>query len=292
MTTPAVGTRRAARTPSRSTVDAELPLLRLPMPDRPFRPDNRCSSCRLRRIPAQARGPAPVSWRPGHDEGSLAWFRWLLGHHLAAGVWRLQGELLATARDPQTPRCEAIEAMHAVAAMYHTYSAVLLYSGSCTPEAYATAIRARMIERHPAFSGTWARDHEHVSALLGELGPLTDGTVRRSLRINRRVHISVARRLVPAGKSLLRESGGDPHGVTDADRDHFDEFFRIGRADVCHHSFATQLTQRIRLARDDIADSPVVVDYGNDEVRRLQAEIPALLTKLSATVSGWKGTRS
>lgn len=295
MTTPTIGDARRrgpARTAVRPTVHPELPVLRMPLPGRPFRPDDRCVSCRPRLIPAQVRGPSRVWWRSGWDEGSLAWFRWLLGHHLAAGVWRLQSDLLGTALDPETRRPDAIEAMHAVAAMFHTYSALLLYSGSCAPEVYARVIRTRMIARHPAFSGTWARDHEHVSALLGELKPLTDDTVRRSLRFNRLVHISVARRLVPVGRSLLRESGGDPRETTDADRDHFDEFFRISRDHVCRHSFAVQLTNRIRLAQDDIRESPVVVGYGNDELHRLQANLSAQLAELSSTVSEWKETRS
>ncbi|HEV8556653.1 MAG TPA: L-tyrosine 3-hydroxylase [Actinophytocola sp.] len=275
-----------------STVDSEFPLLHLPMPGHRFRPDSRCATCRRDRVPAQVRRPPRPSWRSGPDEESLAWFRWLLGHHLATGVWRVQRELLTAALDPGTRRPDAIEAVHTTAALYRTYSTLLLYSGSCTPAVYARVIRTRMMAWHPAFSGTWARDHEHVSALLRQLKPLTDDTVARSLRANRLVHMAVAKRLVPVGRSLLRQSGGDPRDTTDGDRDCFDEFFRISRDDVCRHSFATQLTDRILLARADIAKSPLAVDHGDDELHRLQADLPAQLAQLASMVSEWKETRS
>ncbi|MTD55220.1 L-tyrosine 3-hydroxylase [Amycolatopsis pithecellobii] len=272
-------------TPSTEAVhtahDTPLPFLRLPMPTVPFGQHDGCATDGADHVVV----PIP---RLRHSEQSRAWFRWLLGHHLSVGVWRLQIEQLTTALDPRIDPEDAAKAQYAAAALYDIYSALLLYSGSCTQAVYADVIRARLKARHPAFSGTWARDYEHVLGLSRQLtGPTT--TFKRAVRFDRHVHMAVGRRLVPAGKSLLRETGGDPRATTEEDRDRFDEFFLISREPVCDNTFTQQLTDRIQLALDDIATVPVTVDYGDDEdINRLQADIPAQLETLSSMVSGRK----
>lgn len=252
-----------------------LPALRLPPPDTPFTAG--CASAPCRRHPGLPPDAGPVDDLAA-DPGALGWYRWMLGHHVAVCVWRLLCRHVPEVG--ASPR-----AGEAVADLYDAYSALLLYSGSCTPQTYATVIRARMRARHPAFSGTWARDHERVAALLGRARPLLGDRVARALKLNRVVHVAVGRRLVPKGKSLLRESGVDPMSTADADRDRFDEFFGIDRGDVCVDGFADQLTGRVALALADLAARPATADYGHDGVNRLQAELPFRLERLSASTT-------
>ncbi|MGM1063884.1 L-tyrosine 3-hydroxylase [Saccharothrix sp. Mg75] len=254
--------------PGPAAESTDLPALRLPAPDAAL------ADC----VPPCRRPPALRLPDALSDADSLGWYRWVLGHHVAVCVWRLLGDRLSDALRPDAPE----EAGDAVAGLYDAYSALLLYSGSCSPETYATVIRARMKARHPAFSGTWARDYEHVSDLLGRFKPVAGDRVKRALRTNRLVHMTVAKRLVPRGKSLLRESGMDPTRVTDADRDRFDDFFGIARAGVCRAEFDDQLADRVALVVEDLAARPDTAHYDNDDVSRLQAGLPEHLEQLVA----------
>ncbi|MDR6593482.1 L-tyrosine 3-hydroxylase [Saccharothrix longispora] len=252
-----------ADAPRQAPTATGLPPLRLPMPDAGF------ADC----APPCRRPPLPPPVGVEADPDALGWYRWMLGHHVAVCVWRLLCDHL-----PEAPANPA--AGEVVADLYDAYSALLLYSGSCSPQTYATVIRARMKARHPAFSGTWARDYEQVSELLGRFRPFAGERVKRALKTNRLVHMTVAKRLVPQGKSLLRESGMDPTRTVDTDRDRFDEFFGVDRAEVCRDEFADQLADRVRLVLDDLAARPDPVRYDNADVSRLQAELPDLLDRL------------
>ncbi|WP_329791532.1 L-tyrosine 3-hydroxylase [Lentzea sp. DG1S-22] len=263
------------------TTAGQLPPLRLPLPTAAFaRCDRRESGCQKRAGEAAS--------APPQDESALAWYRWLAGHHLAVGVWRLQLDHLAVLLEPHCSPSAAVAAMRSIAVLYDSYSALLLYSGSCAPEAYSAVIRSRMKARHAAFSGTWAREYERISLLLAELGRGTDDRLKNAMRFNRLVHMSVGRRLVPNGKSLLRESGGVPGTTTDADRDRFDEFFLISREAVCRHVLAAVLVDRVTLVLDDIARVPLDIEYDNDAVRRFQTDVPSHLATLVGAVGTWK----
>ncbi|MFT7839907.1 L-tyrosine 3-hydroxylase [Saccharothrix sp. BKS2] len=257
-----------ADAPGPAAPATDLPALRLPMPDAGF------TDCATPCRPSPPLPPIDAA----ADPDALGWYRWMLGHHVAVCVWRLLCDHL-----PETPHQPG--AGDVVADLYDAYSALLLYSGSCSPQTYATVIRARMKARHPAFSGTWARDYEQVSELLGRFRPFAGERVKRALKVNRLVHMTVAKRLVPQGKSLLRESGMDPTRTVDTDRDRFDEFFGVDRAEVCRDEFADQLAGRVRLVLDDLADRPDPVRYDNDDVNRLQAELPARLDRLVASTT-------
>jgi L-tyrosine peroxygenase len=241
------------------TSTVELDRLRLPMPDAPF------AECGGGCTPLLPR-PRPTQ----DDEHAMSLYRWVLGHHLVFCVWRLMCDYL-----PQTGSEDAL------AELYNAYTALLLYSGSCTEEVYATVIRSRMAACHPGFSGTWARDHERAHELLRRAWPAADSKVKRAVKFNRLVHMAVAKRLVPSGGSLRRESGNQGSATTDAERNLLDWFFLTERALVCRHGFADQLTRRIILALTDLATHPVSVRYGREEIDRFQVGLAGYLETLS-----------
>jgi hypothetical protein len=234
-----------------------LDRLQLPMPDTPFA---ECGGCT----------PLPPASRPMRgDEHAMGLYRWVLGHHLVFCVWRLMCDYLS-----QTGSEDALADLH------DAYSALLLYAGSCTEEVYTAAIRSLMAACHPGFSGMWARDYERVHELLGRVQPAAGSQLKRTVKFNRLVHMAVARRLVPSGGSLRRDSGNQASVTTDAERDLLDWFFLTERAPVCPHGFADQLTRRIILALTDLATHPMSARYGHEEINRFQAELASHLEPL------------
>jgi hypothetical protein len=242
--------------------------LTMPMPDRPF------LRCACVRAAGWRNGPANV--RPSTpDEDSLAWYRWMIGHHVSFAVWRLMCGYLESAA------IHGRSALRMLDAMFDSYSALLLYAGSCSTSTYGRVIRPRMTRAHPAFSGMWARDYERVRLLSGSIRSRHGSPVTAAVRTNRLVHATIARMLVPHGGSLLRDSGRDVHrSPTDHERDLLDAFFLTDRGDMCWHSFARQLEIRVEQILNDIAVNPVVPRYGSPVVDGMCGQIPRCLEHL------------
>ncbi|MFE5571161.1 L-tyrosine 3-hydroxylase [Amycolatopsis japonica] len=269
----------------RNAPDGTFGDLWLPMPSEPFSPCDDLS-CRRSRTTRKIPAARSASSTTASDE-DLAWRRWLLGHHASFGVWRLLCHILSDSAghgecDPDT-RPDVHRTLTVAAELFDVYSALLLYSGACTPEIYAAAIRPRMVACHPAFSGTWSRDYEQVRALLRPPVPTCEPGVRlkRAVKFNRLVHMAVAKRLVPDGNSLLRDSGQAGSSPTDGERDLFDTFFRTRRATICVHEFTGQLIDRTELILSDLAVYPVGMRYGRDDLDRFQAELRGHFERLS-----------
>lgn len=265
MTAP-LNTRRPVR-------DSEIVRLRLP------RPTERFADC----APTQSEPIASCPRTPARDVPTLAWYRWVLGHHVSFCVWRLMLETFATADGDS-------EVESALAALYDSYSALLLYAGSCSPEIYETVLRARMRAVNPAMSGTWARDYREVLVCLGRLPLAPDSPLKAALRFNRLVHMSVGARLVPGGRSLLRDAGRDAHQEpTPAEIDTVDEFFRTDRAPVCVHEFLDQLRVRVRAVLADLAANPIELRYDRPVVNEFQDELGPRIraaARLAVTILG------
>jgi hypothetical protein len=222
-----------------------VPEVRLPLLNRPFRPDG--SDVEPRSVPAFL-SPEDVAWR-----------RWLLGHQLSFCVWRLLSEQLTSIVRARRPRSEGIAGG---VAMYHAYSVLLLYSGSCPPEVYLRTIRPAMAAADPAFSGRWARDYESIPLLLRTIRQIHPtrftGDLLAAARANQLVHMAVGRRLVSEGPSLLRGSNREGQPVTDRERDIFDAFFRVRRVDTSRSVFIGQLLALAGQVTDDLAERPLV----------------------------------
>jgi hypothetical protein len=148
--------------------------------------------------------------QPPKSIGEHAFYRWVLGHHVAFGVWRMLNDLFGSMLREGLTEHSMVEA----AAWYDSYSWAQLYAGSCGPQIYAAAIRPRMVALNPAFSGVFARDYERVIALLTEVNPPAFGVLRQALKRHRLVHMSLAGLLLPDGKSLLKQAGRKASGPT------------------------------------------------------------------------------
>lgn len=226
-------------------------------------PRQRAASC-----PA-ALNVQPVPPPPFDSEAEFAWYRWVLGHHGSFVTWRL----LSSALD----RRDFDEA----AALYDAYSALLLYAGSCTPEVYAAVIRPRMTARHPAMSGTWARDYRHITAQLAEVVPARGSALKEAVKFNRLVHMTVAYRLVPTGRSLLRDAGHDVHQEpTEEEQSIIDDFFLMDRAPNCVPGFVAALRARVSAILADVHLNPARAGYDREAVNRFQEEVPEHIGRL------------
>jgi hypothetical protein len=83
-----------------------------------------------------------------------------------------------------------------------------------------------------------------------------------AVRTNRRVHMAVAAKLVPDGRSLLQQHGDAVAGrgsdavagrVSDAARASYDTFFHVRRGQVCRVAVAAQLLHRLAQLACDIS---------------------------------------
>ena len=243
--------------------EIDLDRLLLPMPGTPV---SQCDG------PAYQRSvPGATTWVLSADENTRAWYRWLVGHQASFCVWRLMSEALAMVEAGRA------DAAATVTALYDSYSALLLYSGSCTAETYASVIRSRMRACHPAFSGTWARDFRDVLARLARVAPAAGSPLKGAVKFNRLVHMSVAARLVPSGGSLLRDSGHDTEQPSREEGDLLDSFFLTDRGELCARDFLAQLRRLTQTMLTDLGHRALDVHYDRAALNDFQSRVPAYL---------------
>ncbi|MFI7235761.1 hypothetical protein [Streptomyces cyaneofuscatus] len=212
-----------------------------------------------------ATGMHPRALRAPEDTRRRTRYRWVVGHHAAFAVWQCLRRSLEEAEDGPGPPEPAI---HTAARLYDVYSVLFLYTGGCPPRRYAETVRADMTARHPAFSGEWARDYQAIPELTKRVRALhpetTTAPLTEAARLNHRVHMAVARKLVPDGASLLQEAGRRPgKAPSEAERELYDDYFAVHREVVCESAFAAQLVRRLAQVLCDVcvyglteADSP------------------------------------
>ena len=108
---------------------------------------------------------------PCEAADELFWFRWITGHQVCFVVWQLIAQLLD---DVDRGRTSPDEALEPISRYVDSYSAMLLYTGSCPQETYRVVIRPSMRRRHPAFSGSWAPDYWPIRGLFRGRQPSID----------------------------------------------------------------------------------------------------------------------
>ncbi|GHH83664.1 L-tyrosine 3-hydroxylase [Streptomyces capitiformicae] len=223
------------------------------------------------------------------SDEQLFWFRWITGHQLTFMLWQELGRRAAEAAVP-APEGEVA----AAARLVRGYSAMLLYTASCTRDVYHRIIRPGMALHHPAFSGAWARDYGPVRALLrGRLPDAwADGAevLLDECALNETVHEGIATKLVPDAPSLLQSAAG--HGrplPRDVRAVLFDTYFLTLRAPCSPTEVAAQLLRRIRVVREDLAANglyPAATTSRDEKPESLRTErveeiertVPRLLT--------------
>ncbi|MFD9409293.1 hypothetical protein ACFWBN_20065 [Streptomyces sp. NPDC059989] len=232
----------------------------LPMPgaDLPACDHARCAErleAELTALRATLTTGPPAACLPPDGEADRVRHRWFTGHHAAFTVWQLLARGLSTLA--ATPEAAATLPIAWTTALYDVYSVLFLYAAGCTPEQYATLLHPRMAAAHPAFSCGWARDHTPVPAALdaardshraAALDRLSD-----AVKDNQRVHMAVARRLVPDGSSPLRQAGRSPGPEpTEAEQALHDAHFRVERQPLCGPVHRAQLVRLLNLCLADI----------------------------------------
>jgi L-tyrosine peroxygenase len=204
------------------------------------------------------RGPdtgteAPSGLGAADSAEQLFWFRWITGHQLTFMLWQELRRRAAEDAVPAPPHEVA-----AAARLVRGYTAMLLYTASCTRDVYHRIIRPSMALHHPAFSGAWARDYGPVRALLrGRLPAAWDGWADALLEecaLNEAVHEGIAAKLVPDAPSLLQSAAGNGRPLPrDVRAVLFDTYFLTLRASCSPAEIAAQLLRRVRVMRDDLA---------------------------------------
>jgi len=195
-------------------------------------------------------GALPPEVAPGDEAEQLFWFRWITGHQVCFVVWRLMAGLLDDVRQGRRAADDAVEPMcHYV----HGYASMLLYTGSCPRDVYDLLIRPSMRLRHPGFSGSWAPDYWPIRDLVRGRDPALSGAglLVDALDLHQRVHDGVAAKLVPDGRSLLRQAPvrGLNHRMASM---LYDSYFATTRAPIQRHDVVTQLLRRLVAIAQDI----------------------------------------
>jgi L-tyrosine peroxygenase len=215
-------------------------------------PDGYRDACRLIRL-AGGHRPATAA-RDCRPDDELYWFRWITGHQVSFISWRLMAQLIA---DAEGGLLAVPAALPRLCAYLRVYTAMLLYTGSCPQDVYQDVIRPSMRLRHPSFSGAWAPDYWPVRDLLrGRRLPFTGSPgaaeLRETVDLQRLVHDGIAEKLVPDGRSLLRQSGA--RGL-DLKLMHviYDNYFMTLRAPVSPHDVVAQLLRRLVAVAQDVA---------------------------------------
>ncbi|ADJ47285.1 hypothetical protein AMES_5460 [Amycolatopsis mediterranei S699] len=206
-------------------------------------------------------GAASMGGEAG-DEESVTWFRWITGHQVSFAVWRLMAWLM---QDLVAGRAGPGTGWPLLACYVRAYSAMLRYTSSCPRRVYHDLIRPSMYRQHPGFSGGWAPDYRLVRRVFrGQPPPGSTGAGSAELAAAvadyQALHADVAARLVPGGRSLLRDSVAARHpkpaqplaGVL------YDNYFVTLRAPVGGAQVVAQLLRRLLAVEQDLACRPPV----------------------------------
>jgi hypothetical protein len=253
-------------------------------------------ACRLIGQVAHCGVPAELAAR-GESPDALFWFRWITGHQVSFVVWHLMAQLVDEVVEGRLTWAAVLDPL---CDWVRGYTAMLLYTGSCPHDTYRDVIRPSMRLRHPGFSGSWAPDHWPVRDLLRSRRlPFARSPecaeLLRQIRLVQLVHDGVAARLVPDGRSLLRQAAArrqDPrllHLI-------YDNYFLTLRAPVSRHEVVAQLLRRLHAIAHDVAVNDLHPpaerepersdELWTPEVRACERGLPGILTRLAGWAAG------
>jgi hypothetical protein len=225
-------------------------------------------------------------------------FRWIVGHQVSFVLWRMMALLIDGVVEGLIPRTAVLGPLRGYV---RTYTAMLLYTASCPRRTYHDVIRPSMRLQHPGFSGSWAPDYWPVRDLLrsGRLpfAPSPESAdLLRAIRLAQLVHDGVAAKLVPDGKSLLRQSAVRRQDMRVLHLI-YDNYFMTLRAPVSRHDMVAQLLRRLLAIAYDIAvndlhttgladphDQPQTLC--DPDVRACESSIPEILSQVACCAAG------
>lgn len=225
-------------------------------------------------------------------------FRWIVGHQVSFVLWRMMALLIDSVVEGQVPRSAVLGPL---CGYVRSYTAMLLYTGSCSRGIYHDVIRPSLRLRHPGFSGSWAPDYWPVRDLLrsGRLpfAPSPDSAdLLQAIRLVQLVHDGVAAKLVPDRRSLLQESAvrGQDMSVLHV---LYDSQFITLRAPVSRHDVVAQLLRRLLAIGYDLGVNDLHAMDGADPheppptlcmplVRACERGIPDILSQVACWAVG------
>lgn len=229
------------------------------------------------RDPALSPIPDPVE--------RLFWFRWITGHQTTFILWQLLAQVVKHGASDEEVAAADQESCRVFIC---GYSAMLLYTGSCTREIYHRVIRPGMILQHPGFSGSWARDFWPVRGMLrAGGGEPPDTPLGRERALNVLIHEGIAEKLVPGGRSLLKSVAGQP-GMTwkrSTLAVIYDTYFLTLRAAVPHEVVLRQLMRRLHAIGRDLAANGLYPAYASSADERPESLRSAWVEECEQTIA-------
>lgn len=203
--------------------------------------------------------PAASGWGQPDLVERLFWFRWMVGHQLSFVLWRALGRVLrsaVTVLEAESGRDLDDELACRAVALTEGYSAVLVYSATCTRALYDDVIRRAMRLQHRSFSGQWSAEHAPLPRLATRLaravprGDSRPGARRvvEAYRENARVHTVVGRKLVPGGVtpfSVFQDYAGPREQIPASAVHLFDAVFLTLRCEVSSREICVQFLRRL-----------------------------------------------
>lgn len=230
--------------------------LTLPAPGAPYSPpelesaDGYWEICQQIRLIGE-RGVPAGQIEPCSEDDQLYWFRWITGHQISFIVWRLMAKLMD---DVTEERADMADSIRPLCNYVRSYCAMLLYTGSCPRSTYHDVIRSSMRLRHKSFSGSWAPDYWRVRNLLrARQSPFNlYPELLQEIRLHQLVHDHVAAKLVPDGKSLLRQATVRRQDMRLLHL-FYDNYFLTSRAPISRRGVVAQLIRRLVAIAQDVA---------------------------------------
>jgi len=268
-------------------------------PDPPALDDPKSFSETCRRIDQVASRGVPDGAIERSDAPDVLFtFRWIVGHQVSFVVWRLMAVLIDGVVEGEVPRSAALGPL---CDYVRTYTAMLLYTGSCRRQTYHDVIRPSMRLQHPSFSGGWAPDYWPVRDMLRSgRHPFAhspeSADLHKALRLAQLVHDGVAAKLVPDATSLLRQSPVRRQDLRVLQLI-YDNHFLTLRAAVSRHEVVAQLLRRLLAIAYDIAvnefHAPGAAEAREEPqmlripaVRACESSIPDILSQAACCAAG------
>lgn len=207
------------------------------------------------------------------------WFRWITGHQMMFILWRQ----LTTAMQ-QTVHHMDDEYMDHCTQIMDGCSVIFEYTGFMPQDFYLENIRTFMALAHKGFSGFWAADYKYIPKLTRQLmqakyaGKLAQAQkgFKESYMLGHKIHMAVAKKLVPGGDSLLKNAKKEGHNFTRAKEHHYmhyDFFFLVHRQLVTATQFKVSTEKRKQVIIEDLANNNLYNSSFDDPILILEKAV-------------------
>ena len=198
------------------------------------------------------------------DPLQLYWFRWITGHQTMFMLWHILTKELA---HMESTGVDA-ERLALTTKILNACGVLYEYSGSCSVKYYHQYVRPLMTLTHRAFSGYWALDYSDIPRLtrcvllrtgLSANVEKKQKAFKQSYLRGQKIHINVAKKLVPENVSLLKLAKNNGMAIEQVQPHHYkiyDAFFLVNRTNMSPLQFQQSLYRRLDAIVDDLTTCP------------------------------------